>query len=185
MDSCTKRTKSRTYRNPTLSQKHTKYLNWFVIYIMTGLMAAAIAPTVTGALDIYHGHPKPNILAHWKAGATPMAVVRVLEVLWALFSLLPCQCWREAPRFRQGSLLLYGSLVALVFVGIRVTYALVAVCTQRRDLSPVYRTAAVRVVLMFLQGVVGFGYYRCRAFDQADAVQGIDMLVIYVSLGMI
>lgn len=41
-------------------------------------------------------------------------------------------------------------MVALVFVGIRVIYALVATASQRRDLSPVHGDTAVRAVLMFL-----------------------------------
>lgn len=46
--------------------------------------------------------------------------------------------------------LLQGALVALAFIGVRVIYALVAVCTESKDLSPVYGLMSVRVVLMFL-----------------------------------
>ncbi|KAL4933352.1 uncharacterized protein BDV17DRAFT_107274 [Aspergillus undulatus] len=139
---------ARTKRNPY--QKSSKYLGWAVIYIITGLMAAAIGLTVTGAMDIYKGDPKPSSLSHWKAGSALMFVAWVLEVIWAGFSLLPSQKNVDAPGYRMGTTLLHGSLVALIFVGIRVIYALVATATQRRDLSPVYGTTAVRVVLMFL-----------------------------------
>ncbi|KAL4941309.1 hypothetical protein BDV06DRAFT_194814 [Aspergillus oleicola] len=139
---------ARTHRNPY--QKSSKYAGWAVIFIITGLMAAAIALTVTGTMDIYKGDPKPNSVTHWKAGSVLMVVAWFLEVLWAAFSLLPSQADPEAPNFRMGSTLLHGSLVALTFVGIRATYALVATATQRTDLSPVYGTTVVRVVLMFL-----------------------------------
>jgi hypothetical protein len=38
----------------------------------------------------------------------------------------------------------------LLYLLIRVIYALVAVCTQRRELGLVYGTVAVRVLLIFL-----------------------------------
>ncbi|KAL2825193.1 hypothetical protein BDW59DRAFT_161908 [Aspergillus cavernicola] len=137
---------ARAYRNP--NQK--KWLGWGVIYIVTGVVAVGVALSVTGALQIYRGHPKSNSYTHWEAGTALMVVVWVLEVLWASFSLLSSQALREAPRYRDGTILLYSSMIALIFLGIRVIYALIAVCTQRRDLSPVYGTTAVRVVLMFL-----------------------------------
>ncbi|KAL4953705.1 hypothetical protein BDW69DRAFT_151880 [Aspergillus filifer] len=139
---------ARIHRNPY--QKSSKYAGWAVIYIITGLMAAAIALTVTGAMDIYRGDPKPNSVTHWKAGSALMVVAWFLEVAWASFSLLPSQADPAAPNYRMGSTLLHGSLVALIFVGIRAIYALVATATQRTNLSPVYGTTAVRVVLMFL-----------------------------------
>ncbi|KAL4910004.1 hypothetical protein BDW74DRAFT_46624 [Aspergillus multicolor] len=139
---------ARTHRNPT--QARSKYIGWAIIYTITALTAAAIALTVTGAMDIYRGTPKLHSIAHWKAGSALMVVAWVLEVFWAAFSLLPSQGRRVAPRFRQGTLLLYGTLIALVPLGVRVVYALVATVSQRKDLSTVSGTAAVRVVLMFL-----------------------------------
>ncbi|KAL3449770.1 hypothetical protein BJX65DRAFT_271860 [Aspergillus insuetus] len=136
----------RVYRNPYKKQ----WLGWLVIYIVTGLMAAGIALTVTGALDIYRGHAKSNSLTHWEAGSALIVVGWAVELGWTFFSLLPCQGRRDAPRYRDGTPLLYASALALIFVGVRVIYALVSVCTQRRDLSTVYGTTAVRVVLMFL-----------------------------------
>ncbi|KAL4920134.1 hypothetical protein BDW62DRAFT_177702 [Aspergillus aurantiobrunneus] len=142
---------ARTHRNPY--EKSSKWLGCGFIYIISGLMAAAIALTVTGAMDIYQGHPKPSSLTHWKTGSALMVVAWVLEVAWACFSLLPSQARRDAPQYRQGTMLLYGTMIALVFAGIRVIYALVATASQRKDLSPVSGTTAVRVVLMFLPEV--------------------------------
>ena len=92
---------SRTHRNPY--QKSSKYAGWAVIYIITGLMAAAIALTVTGAMDIYKGDPKPNSVTHWKAGSALIVVAWFLEVAWASFSLLPSQADPAAPSYRMGS----------------------------------------------------------------------------------
>ncbi|RDW90303.1 uncharacterized protein DSM5745_02078 [Aspergillus mulundensis] len=173
---------ARTHRNP--HQTTGKWLGWAVIYIITGLMAAAIALTVTGAMDIYRGTPKPHSIAHWKAGSALMVVAWVLEVAWAAFSLLPSQARRDALKFRQGTLLLYGTVVALVPLGVRVIYALVATATQRKDLSTVSGTVAVRVVLMFLPEaltaivIVVFGFLtggkgrNASAGDKEDCVVG-------------
>ncbi|KAL3474921.1 hypothetical protein BJX99DRAFT_230539 [Aspergillus californicus] len=137
---------ARTYRNP----HNNKWISWGVIYIVTGLSAAGVGLTVSGAMQIYRGHPKSNSVAHWEAGTALMVVLWVFEVFWALYSVLPSQGLKKAPRYRDETILLYASMIALIFVGIRVIYALVAVASQRRDLSPVYGTTAVRVVLVFL-----------------------------------
>ncbi|KAL4803492.1 hypothetical protein BDV18DRAFT_41641 [Aspergillus unguis] len=142
---------ARTHRNPN-PDPSTKGLGYGITLAISGLMGAAIGLTVTGAMAIYKNEAKPSSMTHWKAGAALMVVAWVLVVLWTAFSLLPSQAKRggDAPMAREGTMLLYGLLISLVFIGIRVVYALVATATQRRDLSPVYGTTAVRVVLMFL-----------------------------------
>jgi hypothetical protein len=97
--------KSRSYRNP--SQNLSKWLGWGFIYIITALMAAAIALTATGAMDVYQGHHKQTSLFHWKVGSALMIVAWVFEVAWACFSLLPSQARRNAPAYWQGTVVCF------------------------------------------------------------------------------
>lgn len=99
--------KSRAYRNP--NQNISKWLGWGFTYIITALMAAAIALTATGAMDVYKGHPRPNPtgLSHWKLGSALMIVAWVLEVAWTCFSLLPSQARRNAPAYWQGTVVCF------------------------------------------------------------------------------
>ncbi|PYH97855.1 integral membrane protein [Aspergillus ellipticus CBS 707.79] len=137
---------ARSYRHP--SQR--KFIGWSFIILTHVLVAAGIALAVTGALDIYEGHPKSDSLTHWKAGVGLMVVAWVLVVLWAGFSLHSSQSEKGAAGYQGGTTLLQGVFITLVFVGIRVIYALIAVCTQRKDLSSTTGTVAVKAVLVFL-----------------------------------
>ncbi|KKK22786.1 hypothetical protein P175DRAFT_0483191 [Aspergillus ochraceoroseus IBT 24754] len=137
---------ARVLRNPTANP----WIGWGFVALVTGVSGAGVGLSVSGALDIYNGHPKPNSLGHWQAGAALFVAAWALEVIWALLSLLPFNRARDAPRGRDGTLLLHASFVALVFIGIRVIYTLIFVCTQRMDLSPITGTTAVRAVLIFL-----------------------------------
>ncbi|PYH81035.1 integral membrane protein [Aspergillus uvarum CBS 121591] len=136
---------ARAYRNPG-----SQWVGWAVVIVATGLMATALALAIVGALNIYEGHPKADSLDHWKTGTGLMVLVWGLEVIWACIQLLPSQRRKDAFSFHAGTTLLQGSFLALFFVGIRAIYQLVAVCTQRKDLSSSTGSLAVRVVLVFL-----------------------------------
>ncbi|KAJ5134212.1 integral membrane protein [Penicillium atrosanguineum] len=123
---------ARCYRHPS----HNRTLGWSVVIGTSGLMIAALALSISGSLNIFEGTPKSDSLTEWKAGTV------LILVTW------------DAPGYHGGTALLQGALVALAFVGIRVIYGVIAVFTQKRDLSPVYGTTAVRVVLMFLPEVL-------------------------------
>ncbi|CAL5873081.1 uncharacterized protein PFLUO_LOCUS7350 [Penicillium psychrofluorescens] len=140
----------RTHRNPS----HGRVVGLCVVIGTTGLMAAALALTITGSLDIYEGHPKPDSLTHWKAGVALIVVTWVFQIFWGLFSLLHFQGKMDAPGYRGGTALLQGALVSLIFIGIRVIYNMVMVATQDKDLSPIHGTIAVRVLLLFLPEVL-------------------------------
>ncbi|CAI7678387.1 unnamed protein product [Penicillium manginii] len=141
---------ARTYRNPS----GTRFLGISVIIGTTALMAASMALTIMGSLDIYQGHPKPHSLQHWKTGTALAVLAWAFQVFWAFFSLLSNTGGKGLPGYQGGTALLQGAVVALLFIGIRVMYSLVAVCTQRRDLSPVYGKTDIRVTLMFLPEVL-------------------------------
>ncbi|KAJ5988363.1 integral membrane protein [Penicillium waksmanii] len=141
---------ARTYRNPSGS----RFLGISVILGTPALMAVAMALSVIGSLDIFEGHPKPHSLQHWKTGTALVVLAWVFQVFWSLFSLLSNSGGKGLPGYQGGTALLQGAVVALLFIGIRVIYSLVAVCTQRRDLSPVYGKTDIRVILMFLPEVL-------------------------------
>ncbi|KAF7592263.1 hypothetical protein BBP40_000465 [Aspergillus hancockii] len=137
---------ARYYRHPEHNILHGR----IVIIAITSLMGAGLGLSISASLKIYQGQELPKDLMHWKVGMVLIAVVWAIEVLWALFSLLPSQRQKDAAGYKAGTKLLYGALGAIVFAGVRVIYNLIAVMTQRKDLSSVSGTIAVRVVLIFL-----------------------------------
>lgn len=143
-------------------------------------MIAAVALTITGSLDIYSngGHAKSSSWTQWKVGTILIAIAWGYQMFWSLFSLLPGRGRKDAPGYHGGTAvrfsqeptssyvylvadhrfffspqLIQGAFIALLFLGVRVIYGIVYVVTQRRDLSPIYGSLAVRVLLMFLPEV--------------------------------
>jgi len=51
--------------------------------------------------------------------------------------------------------LLKFGIASLVFIGIRVIYSLVALCTQNLQISPISGSLATRVILSFLPELIG------------------------------
>jgi hypothetical protein len=81
-------------------------------------MIAALALTISGSLDIYEGTPKSDSLTEWKTGAILILVTWILQVFWALFSLMPFQGEKDAPGYQGGtavSLTDYETLDILAF----------------------------------------------------------------------
>ncbi|KAL3465880.1 hypothetical protein BJX64DRAFT_296758 [Aspergillus heterothallicus] len=168
---------ARAYRYPS---QH-KLLNWTVVCITSTAMLAAIALSIDGAINIFNhdGAGSSKDFAFWKAGTAITVVVWGFQVFWAVFSILPSRREKEyvasSAGYQGSTALLQGSLLALVFIGIRVVYGLVAVVTKRRDLSPVYGKTVIRVVLMFLPEVlaaavmlvVGFKTRHLRALKRS------------------
>ncbi|KAJ6115181.1 hypothetical protein N7486_000959 [Penicillium sp. IBT 16267x] len=113
-------------------------------------MGAVMALSIMGALNIYEGIAKPDSYSFWKAGSALVVLIWIFQLFWSTFSLFPRKEKTHAPTFQGSTTLLQGAIIALFFIGIRVIYTLVAVCTQRKDLSPVNGSIAVRVVLLLL-----------------------------------
>ncbi|KAJ5930809.1 integral membrane protein [Penicillium verhagenii] len=141
---------SRVYRYPSKND----LLGWSVIVGSTATMATAVSLSVVGALNIYEGHVKPDSYALWKAGSALIVVLWAFQVFWSLFSLRSGKDATHDQAYQSSTALLQGAFIALLFIGIRVIYTLVAVCTQKKDLSPIDGSIAVRVVLMFLPEVL-------------------------------
>ncbi|KAF4229827.1 hypothetical protein CNMCM8980_006112 [Aspergillus fumigatiaffinis] len=143
---------ARTCRNPG---QH-KPLNWSVVIMNTVLTGAAVALAVTGALDIYDGHPHPDSLSHWKAGMGLVVAVWAILILWALFSLLPSQRQMDAEGYQEGTTFLQGAFIALALSCLR------------------------GVVLVFLPevlaaSIVAFVGVRTRNIRRGAKQKGIDM----------
>lgn len=90
---------SRYYRHP----EHNVRLGWIVIITITGLMGAGLGLSIGGSLQIYQGEGTPEDLSHWKVGTGLVVAVWAMEVMWALFSLLPSQCNKGAPGYKDGT----------------------------------------------------------------------------------
>ncbi|KAL2830984.1 hypothetical protein BJY01DRAFT_260682 [Aspergillus pseudoustus] len=172
---------ARVYRYPG---QHL-VLNWTVVTITSTTMIVAIALSIDGSIDIFQheGLGTSQDHAFWKAGTALTVVVWAFQVLWAVYSIIPSRSEKQGvdtggAGYQGSTAMLQGSLVALIFIGIRVIYGLVAVATGRRDLSPVYGKTVVRVVLMFLPEalatavmlIVGFKTRHLRALKRVVRV---------------
>jgi hypothetical protein len=68
--------------------------------MITSVMGAGLGLSISASLKIYQGQGLPMDLAHWLVGMALIFVVWVIEVLWALFSLLPSQRQKGAPGYK-------------------------------------------------------------------------------------
>jgi hypothetical protein len=66
-------------------------------------MAASMALTIMGSLDIYQGHPKPHSLQHWKTGTALAVLAWAFQVFWAFFSLLSNTGGKGLPGYQGGT----------------------------------------------------------------------------------
>ncbi|GLA40915.1 hypothetical protein AnigIFM63309_008754 [Aspergillus niger] len=137
---------ARTYRFPHASRR----LNWSVVIGTSVTMVVAISLSIKACLDIFENKAQSDDYSLWKAGSSLIVVVWLFQIGWSVYSLQFHDKGIQGPGYQGGTVLLQGALVALAFIGVRVIYALVAVCTERKDLSPVYGLMSVRVILMFL-----------------------------------
>lgn len=66
-------------------------------------MIAALALSITGALNVYQNRydPSSEKISMWQAGSAMMVAIWALEVLWCAFSLSPSRN-RGAARAYQG-----------------------------------------------------------------------------------
>jgi len=133
-----------------------------------GLLAA-------GSSALQDGHPKSSDLTLVKVG------IAILTVCWIGLCFVAAVSWRmrsqasrAAATYRDGSIvrtealhswsgyianiyhrqLLNAAMTTLAFIGIRVVYSLVTICTQNPVLNPISGSLAARVVLSFLPEII-------------------------------
>ncbi|KAI9924789.1 hypothetical protein MW887_006645 [Aspergillus wentii] len=155
---------AKTYRNPHLH----KAFHWAFVIIMHMTVMGAVVVAAKGAAGLAGNNPTSTDTNLLQAGIAILETCWAILVIWALFALLPAQRAKNAPGYKEGSTLLYGSLIALVFIGIRVLYALIADCTQDAKLNPMSGELAIRVVLGLISELVTvlvFIYVGVRTLD--------------------
>ncbi|KAL1969445.1 hypothetical protein VTN77DRAFT_8883 [Rasamsonia byssochlamydoides] len=157
-------TEARTYRKPDVNI----YLHWFYIAVITAIVAAGLAEAGTGAAALGGGHPNSDDVTNAAIGLGLFFATWVILVGWGLFQLKLTQQRGGAPAFREGTVLLYAVLASLLFLGIRVTYGLVAVSTKKGSLNPITGSLAVRVLLGFLPEVILTGILVYAGFKTKE-----------------
>ncbi|RLM00021.1 hypothetical protein CFD26_107463 [Aspergillus turcosus] len=141
---------ARSYRIQPLDKK----LEWVCALAFHMLVVAGVALAAAGSAKLAEHEPpldKDEKIA--KAGIAILAVAWGVLVGWTGFSFTAPK-GRNVSLTRAGTVLLATICFSLVFIGIRVFYSLVALCTQRASLNPVTGSLAIRVVLSFLPEVI-------------------------------
>ncbi|KAK3332670.1 hypothetical protein B0T19DRAFT_439483 [Cercophora scortea] len=141
---------SRVYRNPNLNTA----FEWTLVGVFHVLVATGVALIGAGASSLQGSQPKASDLNLVDVGIALLTTSWALLVIWGSVSLLPSQHSNLAHRHWAGTTLLYSVLVSLVFIGIRVIYALVALSTRQANLNPVTGSIVIRVLLSFLPELI-------------------------------
>lgn len=164
---------ARRYRKPEFDSSW----EWVVVLVVHIVVGGGIALLASGS-DGFSGASASSALIRLKIG------VAILEISWvgifafALFSLGASQSNRNAPAHRSATKLLHGILLVLPFIGIRVTYTLVEICTNIERLTK--GSLGLRIGLGFIPevfvalGLAGVGFStRKIALErrQAESVQ--------------
>ncbi|CAI7587268.1 unnamed protein product [Penicillium bialowiezense] len=168
---------ARIYRVAGLDTK----LEWAFALVYHIVVVGGVALTAAGSAKL-QSHEEPID----KAEKIVKAGIAILTVCWvalvAVTGLTFAVPARKSVVGRAGTTLLWTIAFALVFIGIRVFYSLVYLCTQDQALNPTTGSLAVRVILGFLSELiavlafVGSGFMTKDVSKQAH--EQIDMLPI-------
>ncbi|KAL1882533.1 hypothetical protein Plec18167_002949 [Paecilomyces lecythidis] len=157
---------ARSYRIHGLDAKIEQVLS--LLFHM--LVVAGVALTAAGSAKLEH-HQQPID----KDESIVKAGIALLTVSWGVLAGWTAQSF-TAPRAthnvaRAGTLLLSSIGLALVFIGIRVFYSLVALSTERASLNPTTGSLAIRVVLGFLPELIATLIYIAAGFATQNAAR--------------
>ncbi|EPS27172.1 hypothetical protein PDE_02115 [Penicillium oxalicum 114-2] len=148
-----------------------KKMEWVSALAYHMLVVAGVALTAAGSAKLQaHQEPIDKADKMVKAGISILTVAWVALVGWTGLSF-------HAPRGRNsqlaaaGTVLLAAVVFALSFIGLRVIYTLVALCTQKPSLNPVTGSLAIRVVLSFLPEVIATLAFILSGFQTIRAPQ--------------
>ncbi|KAJ5316744.1 hypothetical protein PENANT_c016G11537 [Penicillium antarcticum] len=136
---------ARIYRISGLDQK----LEWALSLFYHIFVIGGVALTAAGSAKLQkHQQPIEKAENIVKAG------ISILTICWAalvggtfISFVTPA---RKSAGGRAGTTLLKTISFALIFIGIRVFYSLVYLCTQKQNLNPTTGSLATRVILGFL-----------------------------------
>ncbi|KAF4462933.1 C6 zinc finger domain-containing [Fusarium albosuccineum] len=135
--------RSVTYRQRNLNTK----LEWVKVLQYHFLVTAGLALLAVGLSGLQSADPTANDAKIVKIGAGILTASWVILMIWSLYTL----CWAAASKDNP---LLIAVIVALVFIGIRVIYTLVALTSNEAKLNPATGSLAIRVVLSFLPELI-------------------------------
>ncbi|KAE8448754.1 hypothetical protein EG329_008970 [Mollisiaceae sp. DMI_Dod_QoI] len=147
---------ARHYRNPDLNRKvEILLILLFHILVTTGLALVAVASGSSAfssnTSSSKSGNGDENLL---KVGIVVLLFSWAVVCACALFSLLSTQGRRSAHAFRDGSKLLYATLFALPFVGIRVMYSTIAILAPSKNLSVMNTALGLKLGLSFIPELI-------------------------------
>ncbi|KAF7715290.1 Uncharacterized protein PECH_007298 [Penicillium ucsense] len=141
---------AREYRIQHIDQK----LEWVAVLAYHMLVVAGVALTAAGSVKLQqHQAPTDKAENIVKAGISILVVAWGVLVGWAGLSFLAPR-GRTSQLAKAGTILLTAIAFSLVFIGVRVFYSLVALCTQKRSLNPITGSLTIRVVLSFLPEII-------------------------------
>ncbi|OJJ81186.1 uncharacterized protein ASPGLDRAFT_133369 [Aspergillus glaucus CBS 516.65] len=156
---------ARTYRIRTVGWKAPVIFEFFV----HGLVAAGVVLTAIGSSKLQRlDEPIDNAEQMVKVG------IALLTAAWGILVGLAGLSF-AAPRAKYGAVVRAGTILvtsvclALVFIGIRVLYTLIVLCTQKVSFTLDYGTLALRVVLSFLPEVIAVIIYICAGIMTQSA----------------
>ncbi|KAF4161502.1 hypothetical protein CNMCM6069_003408 [Aspergillus lentulus] len=167
---------ARVYRKRNLN-KRLEYAFMAFVHVV---VATGVAMVGTGAGDLAGKNPKASYQTNLDVGMALLEACWAILTIWALWTLKDCS-EKTISGVKEGKMLLHGVLLATTFVGIRVTYGLIAESTQKQNLNPVTGSLAIRTVLDLLPELittlilmfVGFrtrhiGGYNCRMVQTGE-----------------
>ncbi|KAJ6049465.1 uncharacterized protein N7446_007204 [Penicillium canescens] len=140
---------ARIYRIACLDQK----IEWALSLFYHIFVVGGVALTAAGSAKLQkHQQPIEKAENIVKAGIVILAICWAALVPGTVFSFITPA--RKRAGGRAGTVLLATIAFALVFIGIRVLYSLVYLCTQKQYLSPTTGSLAIRVILGFLAELI-------------------------------
>ncbi|KAF5007364.1 hypothetical protein FDECE_6295 [Fusarium decemcellulare] len=139
-----------TYRQRNLNAK----LEWVKVLQYHFLVTAGLALLAVGLSGLQSADPTANDAKMVKIGAGILTASWAILMIWSLYSLCWAAASKDSPVYRLATRLLIAVIVALVFIGIRVIYTLVALTSNDAKLNPATGSLAIRVVLSFLPELI-------------------------------
>lgn len=113
-------------------------LECVLVLIVHTIAGAGIALTAVEISVLSSSDPSSNDITFIRSGLAMLTFSWASILIWAAYTL-------TVPKYRHT--LLFSTVFALLWIGVRVVYTLVAFATERESLNPVTGTLTVRVVL--------------------------------------
>ncbi|PLB47570.1 hypothetical protein P170DRAFT_426812 [Aspergillus steynii IBT 23096] len=154
---------AKTYRLKSLNRRLEGVFDFFFHM----LVAAGVVLTAIASAKLQRHENVEKAERQVKAGMAILAIAWVFLVGWTAMSFMGAR--RTTPVVKEGTVLLSTVCFSLTFIGVRVFYSLVAMCTQRADLNPTTGSLAIRVVLGFLPELIAAIAYVAAGMKTQNA----------------